>query len=826
MFRRTAAIFAICPWQTEPVATSRDPSEPICLLERLGNEPFWDNVPIVRSPLSGLGEAASATSCRPKNSTLLPAKLELLVEELHWPSLRQYLQPLTYLSYADAVQNQDRQGRGFLPTTQEQPTCGRLSWKFPSWRAEGPLHETMTLSDGFNSFWHSLQEVLREDSCSTAPCLAALLLGEIMQLAREVLARPLHRHSLDDLWHVLRQPLPWKSWLHSSWALPLLESLLTLLKALPSLADVDLVMRAQMQEILKDLLAATDCKVAAEDFLMSNFQSLWQNDAAYLRPVLRLVADCLTPPAQSSPFFLSERRLSHALCENTVQSMNMGEDIVAHLHGASAFIQVDHMGRSWLRLEFLHFVSTTDGTVRLMVYGNRKQDRMYYAQALTLPRGLVKKWRCSLDGVTEDARLASFFGYDAVAYCDLPLVPGSERKELQPSLSMGSAYTNNFRLCLPQKKRWRLAACTQPLHSFAKMEQLAPTLLKDFLDYHQLLGIEHFTIFDADGSLSGPLERYRAGDERKVEIEYVDHWPERLGAAHATGGSDWRPLLFEVEAENYCLWRYRGQADWAVVLHSPDVLASDALAVGTVSAHSAMSSLCYRMTFIDEASEPLAPVNKRAKSCPPVMKEAVITKYMSNLCRFQHEDKLLTLQVSTLQERSELLLRGAEPNSPSSSMQFQVTSSLGGYGHPNICRRPCILFLRGRCEKAQDCGFCHMHHDSKLPSFDKQQRDFLRHLPLPSFLEMILPYVQKHVEESDLPSAADVLQLFKSEIAIRSYSATAIPQRTPRKIRYVLERMSLASLVSSVCSVVPGRFPKIMSNQLKELRETARMLES
>ena len=103
------------------------------------------------------------------------------------------------------------------------------------------------------------------------------------------------------------------------------------------------------------------------------------------------------------------------------------------------------------------------------------------------------------------------------------------------------------------------------------------------------MGIEHFTIFDADGSLSGPLERYRAGDERKVEaaeqrshwgskncwvsqipdfffgspiyiqsyileycdradficaifawqIEYVDHWPEHLGAAHATGPSGW-----------------------------------------------------------------------------------------------------------------------------------------------------------------------------------------------------------------------------------------------------------------------------------------------
>ena len=35
--------------------------------------------------------------------------------------MMRYLQPLTYLSYADAVQNLDRQGSGFLPTTQEQP---------------------------------------------------------------------------------------------------------------------------------------------------------------------------------------------------------------------------------------------------------------------------------------------------------------------------------------------------------------------------------------------------------------------------------------------------------------------------------------------------------------------------------------------------------------------------------------------------------------------------------------------------------------------------------------------------------------------------------
>ena len=50
----------------------------------------------------------------------------------------------------------------------------------------------------------------------------------------------------------------------------------------------------------------------------------------------------------------------------------------------------------------------------------------------------------------------------------------------------------------------------------------------------------------------------------------------------------------------------------------------------------------------------------------------------------------------------------------------QEIPSLGSYGHPSICRRPCILFIRGTCKKAADCGFCHLRHVtlqdlSKLP---------------------------------------------------------------------------------------------------------------
>ena len=79
-------------------------------------------------------------------------------------------------------------------------------------------------------------------------------------------------------------------------------------------------------------------------------------------------------------------------------------------------------------------------------------------------------------------------------------------------------------------------------------------------------------------------------------------------------------------------------------------------------------------------------------------------------------------------------------------------------------------------------------------------------------------------EDNELPGAAALLQLLQSEISIRSYPTRTVSPHAPRKIRYVLERMSLSNLVSIVASTLPGRFPKLMSNELGHLRETARVL--
>jgi len=83
---------------------------------------------------------------------------------------------------------------------------------------------------------------------------------------------------------------------------------------------------------------------------------------------------------------------------------------------------------------------------------------------------------------------------------------------------------------------------------------------------------------------------------------------------------------------------------------------------------------------------------------------------------------------------------------------------------------------------------------------------------------MILPYVRKTVEASEFPGACQVLQLLECEIVVRASAGVPTAQRIPRRIRHVLERMSLANLVSVICSTLTGRFPKVVANELKEMQ--------
>ncbi|CAE8610873.1 unnamed protein product [Polarella glacialis] len=614
-----------------PAAGGAADSTPACLLERLQHEPFWDAVPLTRSSqrqqllsaeggFDDLSDVGQQVRCEVSAETLLPegqAGLDLTMGFLqNWPMVSQYLQPLAYLAYSHF----SAPGNGTLP---------RPYWQSPSWRArEGPAHETMTLSDGLNTAWGTLRQAVRHAGTRRhclrdvdGTCVAAMLVGELLQIARGALAHSQWAASASMAEGVkadpllqrlesLRRPWPWHALLHAGWGPSLLGALL----AIPLAGDLQLAVRdrealtgsacCSWVDTMTALLEAD--RLQPEESVSSALERAPSRRccggfARWLvagRPSLMLAAASLDihrprwGSQQQQP--QQQRTLTHTLCQSqdVLQVQVAGGDVVVHIHGASAFVRRDVDGGMWLQLEILHFVSTTDGAVRLTVYGKTAHNLRYYAQALTLPLAHLAQWTCRpswdksgpRNSKDSPARLTSFFGYDSVAYCEVPLSSGSsvpeelavELKALAPST--WSLPPLNLCPVPAGDRRFRLAACTQPLHSFASLDAAAPGLLAEWLDYHAVLGVEHFTVLDADGSLEEPVRRYRErpGSRWKAEVEYVGLWPERFGGPrYRTMSTDkdsdqWRPILFEVEAENYCLWRYRGRAQWAAVLHSPD----------------------------------------------------------------------------------------------------------------------------------------------------------------------------------------------------------------------------------------------------------------
>ena len=176
--------------------------------------------------------------------------------------------------------------------------------------------------------------------------------------------------------------------------------------------------------------------------------------------------------------------------------------------------------------------------------------------------------------------------------------------------------------------------------------------------------------------------------------------------------------------------------------------------------------------------------------------------------------------------------------------------------------------------------------ESRPPTLDKQQRSYLKELPKVTFLKMLLPFVRKRVEvwstaylflyidshiyiyvsvymiihaymylhryvnvniyifihviilihiqicvhtdarQGTELDAAVVLQLLMSEISVRSPGSPAPTVLPPTQIRIVFERMSLAGLVSTACTILPqDRFPKLMKNELDRLRKAIRAFD-
>ncbi|CAK8987985.1 unnamed protein product [Durusdinium trenchii] len=176
----------------------------------------------------------------------------------------------------------------------------------------------------------------------------------------------------------------------------------------------------------------------------------------------------------------------------------------------------------------------------------------------------------------------------------------------------------------------------------------------------------------------------------------------------------------------------------------------------------------------------------------------------------------MVLMVMTLRERSANV---GDQNQAALAFP-EPGSSEGSYGHPNLCSRPCVLFLRGTCEEGAGCGFCHSAHLQKPASFDKTQRKIVKSWSAVKLLEAILPHLRAKVKAIHHPGAGVLLELLQRELALRGPTNHSTGTAgVPSQIHRVLARMSVVALVGILASKLKGPVAVLLKEALIDLRK-------
>lgn len=129
-----------------------------------------------------------------------------------------------------------------------------------------------------------------------------------------------------------------------------------------------------------------------------------------------------------------------------------------------------------------------------------------------------------------------------------------------------------LRLCMVPRRLQRrfLSACTATLHNADYINKLVPHAVEDWINYHLLIGVEHFTLFDTDGT----FEPYVRSFMEKGLVTYHGNFPAKVSpklgllAAGLRSGTQRRSMALEPHAIEMCVWENRHVSDWVVVIHS------------------------------------------------------------------------------------------------------------------------------------------------------------------------------------------------------------------------------------------------------------------
>eukprot|EP00927_Polykrikos_kofoidii_P044119 TRINITY_DN38178_c0_g1_i1.p1 TRINITY_DN38178_c0_g1~~TRINITY_DN38178_c0_g1_i1.p1 ORF type:complete len:897 (+),score=119.28 TRINITY_DN38178_c0_g1_i1:96-2786(+) len=303
-------------------------------------------------------------------------------------------------------------------------------------------------------------------------------------------------------------------------------------------------------------------------------------------------------PATTEPAGSLPGRLICRLCNGIGQSGNFVHRRVggADLH----FLEADmvEIGGE-LHLEILWMATSADDSCIMVGANFHNLGDAYYSFAHTLPRAHVEHWNCRITSLagksdlgneaTSAAITVSYSGFSSVTTCRLSASAASAVRDAATStdssvdlplvmeVSLSSPAKNGwspepFRICFrPQQKPIRkLSACTATLHGADYVHKVMPFAIEDWINYHQLIGVEHFTISDTDGSYEPYLRHFI----EKGVVTYHSQFPSQVAlkfgefAAGMKNRRDRRPMLLEAQSFDFCVWENRHVSEWVVAIHS------------------------------------------------------------------------------------------------------------------------------------------------------------------------------------------------------------------------------------------------------------------
>ncbi|CAE7518837.1 unnamed protein product [Symbiodinium sp. CCMP2592] len=229
----------------------------------------------------------------------------------------------------------------------------------------------------------------------------------------------------------------------------------------------------------------------------------------------------------------------------------------------------------------------------------------------------------------------------------------------------------------------------------------------------------------------------------------------------------------------------------------------------------------YRNTFIDvkeEIQDEMQASGNRARSSPPGRvrrssfaremndDEAALRSYVGGLAQNAWPQ---SGQISSLADPSPspgCAVAGV-PHLLQEQMHMDVLS-VGSWGHPDVCRRPCIHFISGNCENGKDCAYCHLPHTEKMAKLDKRQRAMVQQLNHPELVSMVLPFCYRKAEDGGYADKAEeILGLLEMGLdhATSSSESRPLADRELRNLRKTLARMSFSSLIGLVTHRSPDQ---------------------